>query len=253
MDEKKFKRLEGKAVNIAAFLRRKKRLFLFFDFDGTISEIVNSPPKAVPLDGAVDALNRLKSRENIKIAIVSGREISFLRNFFPKGFTLVGCHGAEIAEGRRGSVKKLSPAQKNVLELAAAFFKAASARGIFTEEKKFSLALHYRNASLKTSALLMKIAKEIKPVLKKFSLEILSGKKVLEIRAEGVSKGDAVGKLASAHKDYAPVYFGDDATDEDVFRLRGVTGVKIGSGKTAARFRLAHPKNVVEVIGGLKI
>ncbi|MDO9513242.1 MAG: trehalose-phosphatase [Elusimicrobiota bacterium] len=253
MDEQESERPGEKAVTLSDFLKEQKKLFIFADFDGTLSEIVNEPPKARPLPGAVEVLKRLKRSKNIKIAIVSGREISFLRKFFPKGFALVGCHGAEIDEGRRRSVKTLSPSQKNILALAAAFFKAASISGIFVEEKKFSLALHYRNASLKTAALLLGITREIRPVLKKFSLEILSGKKVIEIRAEGVSKGAAVKKLVKGAKDYTPVYFGDDATDEDVFRLRGVTGVKIGSGKTAARFRLAHPKNVVEVIGGLKI
>lgn len=240
-------------MNLPDFLKEQKKLFIFADFDGTLSEIVNNPPKARPLPGAVEALKRLKGSKNIKIAIVSGREISFLRKFFPKGFTLVGCHGAEIDEGRRRSVKTLSPAQKNILALAAAFFKAASISGVFTEEKKFSLALHYRNASLKTAALLLGITREIRPVLKKFSLELMYGKKVVEIRAEGVSKGTAVKKLAAAEKDHTPVYFGDDVTDEDVFRLRGITGVKIGRGKSAARFRLAHPKDALEALRRIDI
>ncbi len=251
MDGKKFKMHNGKSADIAAFLRKKGRLFLFLDFDGTISEIVNSPPDAVPLERAVAALKRLRGKKNIKTAIVSGREISFLRKFFPRGFILVGCHGAEIFDGGRYFSKSLSPVQRNVLDLTSAFFKAAAFKGIFMEEKKYSLALHYRNMSLKNSALLIKTAREIKPALKKFSLEILSGRKVVEIRAKGVGKGQAVRKLAAAAKNYAGVYFGDDETDEEVFRLPGMTGVKIGAGKTAARFRVACPRDAVEVIEGL--
>ncbi|MCD6310909.1 MAG: trehalose-phosphatase [Elusimicrobia bacterium] len=237
-------------MNLSDFLKKQKKFFIFVDFDGTISEIVNSPPTAVPLTGAVGALKKLKNKKNIKIAIVSGREISFLRKFFPRGFTLVGCHGAEIFGVGGRSSKRLSAVQKNVINLTAAFFKAAAFNGLFVEEKKYSLALHYRSMSLKNSAALIAAVREIEPALKKFSLEILSGRKVVEIRAKGAGKGRAVRKLAAAAKNYASVYFGDDETDEEAFRLPCVTGVKIGAGKTAARFRLASPRDVVEVIEG---
>ncbi|MEA2081326.1 MAG: trehalose-phosphatase [Elusimicrobiota bacterium] len=251
MDEKKFKRHSGKFADITAFLAERRKLYIFVDFDGTISKIVKTPAKAVPLEGAVAALKRLKKKSNIKIAVVSGREISFLRKFFPRGFTLVGCHGAEIVDGGIAFSRSLSAVQKKVKDLTAAFFRAAVFEGIFMEEKKYSLALHYRNMSLKNSAVLLAAVKEMEPALGEFSLEILSGRKVVEIRAKGVGKGKAVRKLAAAAKHYESVYFGDDETDEDVFRLAGVTGIKIGAGKTAARFRLDSPADAVKVIGGL--
>lgn len=110
-----------------------------------------------------------------------------------------------------------------------------------------------RKAPLKTAAMIVKAAQAAAPFLKKFDMEILMGKKVIEIRPRGASKGEAVRKLATASKAYRPVYFGDDATDEDAFRVRGVTGVKIGPGKSAARFRLAGPREALEALGRIRL
>ena len=46
------------------------------------------------------------------------------------------------------------------------------------------------------------------------------------------------------------IYFGDEPTDENVFRLEElpVFGVKVGPGQTAARFRVPEPAQVLAIL-----
>jgi trehalose 6-phosphate phosphatase len=77
---------------------------------------------------------------------------------------------------------------------------------------------------------------------------------LLEVRPEGRDKGTAIDDFM-AEAPFAgrvPVFVGDDLTDEHGFaaveRLGGWT-VKVGPGRTAARFRLADPAAVRQWLG----
>jgi trehalose 6-phosphate phosphatase len=79
--------------------------------------------------------------------------------------------------------------------------------------------------------------------------DVIDGKKVVEARPRGADKGAALRAL-SRLEPFAgrmPVCVGDDRTDEDAFgaaqTLRGYA-VKVGSGLTTARYRLAAPADV---------
>ena len=85
------------------------------------------------------------------------------------------------------------------------------------------------------------------------ALEPIWGKKVVELRLRGVSKGTAVARIAARNPKQTPVYLGDDVTDEDAFRAlhevhpEAVT-VKVGAGETVARYRLPDVDAVVEYL-----
>jgi trehalose 6-phosphate phosphatase len=73
-----------------------------------------------------------------------------------------------------------------------------------------------------------------------------------EALPKGTSKADAVRALwQRAGKDFEPVYFGDDLTDEDAFRElegRGVTVLVGRQRPSAARYRVENPSEVVCVL-----
>jgi trehalose 6-phosphate phosphatase len=81
-------------------------------------------------------------------------------------------------------------------------------------------------------------------------LDAIWGKKVVELRPEGLTKGTAVRRIADEHPDRTPVYLGDDTTDEDAFEAlhdldRDALTIRIGAEETRADHRLADPDAVV--------
>jgi trehalose 6-phosphate phosphatase len=122
-----------------------------------------------------------------------------------------------------------------------------SVEGLHVEEKDEAFAVHYREvddereAQERLSAWL-----DAMPEM----LDAIWGKKVVELRPEGLTKGTAVRRVAAEHPDRTPVYLGDDTTDEDAFEAlqaldRAAVTVRIGDEETRADYRLAGPDEVV--------
>jgi trehalose-phosphatase len=126
--------------------------------------------------------------------------------------------------------------------------------GLRWEAKPYSVALHYRQVSSGDVPGILSAAgragREFRPAFR-----LQRGKKVVEFLPNlGASKATAVrailSKLKGKSRDLCmPVYFGDDLTDEPVFReVRGEGWtVKVGRGRapTAARYHLRSPAEVV--------
>ena len=91
--------------------------------------------------------------------------------------------------------------------------------GTFIEEKKYSLAWHYRKADPELAQIRVT---EIDTVLTSLTsnndLTVLKGNKVIEIKSSSVNKGRASSRLLTA-SDYDFMFcIGDDWTDEYMFR-----------------------------------
>lgn len=101
------------------------------------------------------------------------------------------------------------------------------------------MALHFRRAPQR--------AAECREVMREYAparlLDVIAGSEVIEARPRGADKGVAPRSLAN-RKPFSgrlQVYVGDDQTDEDgivAAQELGGFGVKIGSGESAARYRL---------------
>lgn len=77
-------------------------------------------------------------------------------------------------------------------------------------------------------------------------LQLLPGDKILEIRNIEINKGKAALTLTQNHNYDFIIAFGDDITDEDVFKAlpENAITIKVGSNLSAAKFYL---RNVTEV------
>src|SRR6185312_2865094 len=68
---------------------------VFYDFDGTLSEIVNDPDTARLVDGAAEALTALSAQ--CPVAILSGRDLADVRERIGlPGIWYAGSHGFEL-------------------------------------------------------------------------------------------------------------------------------------------------------------
>lgn len=127
-------------------------------------------------------------------------------------------------------------------------------KGIEVENKQFTLSIHYRNASAnaarKVRAALQQIIKDTPT-----SFSITHGKKVLEVRPTQLwNKGYAVKKFMAAKHIPASatvMYIGDDATDEDAFRMLRSPAISVVVGKnknSLARHFFRNQKEVLKFL-----
>jgi trehalose 6-phosphate phosphatase len=215
----------------------------FLDYDGTLAPIVDDPAEAVPHAEAPALLRRLEAR--YPLWIVTGRDLQALSSFLDQPLNAIGLHGAQ-----RGTIGKnvegLMPddAARALRRLRQT---VPSVEGLRMEDKDQSFAVHYRDAEDEA---------EVQDRLESWldalpeTLDAIWGKKVVELRPEGLTKGTAVHRIAEEHPDRTPVYLGDDVTDEDAFAaLQALDGdavtIKVGGDDTRADHRLAGPDAVV--------
>jgi len=122
----------------------------------------------------------------------------------------------------------------------------ASVAGVSIEEKGISLAVHYRHAADRERA--CAAIREAAALLGR--VRVIAGKDVVNLRPEGApTKGTAVDRLRIQLSCAATLYVGDDRTDEDVFSLEGIDGVRVGLDTgTAARFYLRDQTYVDQLL-----
>ncbi|KAG0200935.1 threalose-6-phosphate phosphatase [Mortierella sp. NVP41] len=216
----------------------KKRL-LMFDYDGTLTPIRKTPGAAVPQEHMLKALTALASDPNNIVWVISGRDQKVLEEWLGEiqnlGFSAE--HGSFMRQP--GSKKWVNLTESldmgwksDVIEIFTYYTERT--QGSFIEHKRSSLTWHYRMADPEFGAFQAKECQNHleNAVLSKLPVEILVGKKNLEVRPTIVNKGEIVKRLMSQHPDAEFVLCaGDDKTDEDMFRALA------GNGSAAAQRR----------------
>jgi len=227
---------------------------VFFDIDGTLVPLAASPG-AVRIDRALgELLERIRLASSGALALISGRSIGDIDALFqPSRFAAAGQHGAE-RRSADGTLHRHAPLDRRLDASAGKLRELVRAQpGLLLEEKGASLALHYRNAP----ALAGLVEREVRKVLAELGadFELQAGKCVLEVKPSGRDKGTAIAEFM-AEEPFAgrlPVFVGDDLTDEPGFALvnrLGGCSVKVGPGKSCARFRLAGAEAVRQWLSG---
>jgi trehalose 6-phosphate phosphatase len=194
-------------------------LALLLDIDGTILDIAPMPQKVVVPQTLRGTLRRLSALTNGALAFVSGRSLGDLdRLFAPLRLPAIAGHGAEVRllpghERDVGRTATLEPPLKTKFDAIAEL-----GPGIVVEDKDYAIALHYRLAPEKETALREAVAAIC---AEEPSIEVLPGKYVLEVKKQGFSKATGVRALMKhpPFKGRRPIFIGDDTTDESVFAI----------------------------------
>lgn len=235
-------------------LARRGALILLSDLDGTLTPIV-ARPEAVRLHQQMRRLlSRLAGHPNARVGVVSGRSLRDLERFVRvPGAAYAGCHGLEIAWRGLRFRHPRAAARLPLLRQVVRDLRRQTSRfnGVLLEPKTLTVSLHYRLANPAVVPSLRRLVAQV--VRQTPGLEILGGKKVLELRPRvGWGKGKAVvlmhGWFADSLGSPMPltIYLGDDETDEEAFRaLRGrAVSVAVGRRRTEAPYRLRDPAAV---------
>ena len=234
-----------------AGLRDRPRTVLCIDYDGTLVEFANRPELAVPDRDLLQLLARLAQRADLELHLVSGRPREFLERWF--GALGIGLHAEHgLASRLPGSaqwttLRDIEPDWRSrVLSLLERV--ASHIPGSFVEAKAQSVAWHYRQVE---PAFAATVAKELRlhllELLSNVGVAVVEGNRVLEIRPQGVHKGQIVARaLAAQTEEVACLVLGDDRTDEDMFLAAPADAVTVhvGRGVSMARYELPDPATV---------
>jgi len=195
---------------LAAVMAREP--LLAFDFDGTLAPIVARPDDArVPQEVSL-GLAALARR--LPVAVITGRSLADVRGrlgFEPR--YIVGNHGAEEADD--APPPEACHALDTLRRRIDVNWDVLRAHGVDVEDKRFSLALHYRLAPDAGEALLCieELLQGMDPGLRRFG-----GKCVVNVVPAGLpDKGAALATLVRRAGASAALFVGDDVNDEAVF------------------------------------
>ena len=235
-----------------------RRPAIFFDFDGTLSTIVDDPEAATLVPGADKALQALAAL--YPVAVLSGRGLDDIRDRVGiPGLWYAGSHGFEIVSPDGGyHSNETAAAAVPILADAAAELteRLAPVAGVRVEHKRYAVAVHYRNAGADAAAT---VTAAVHHVGNRNGLKVTTGRKVVELRPDiDWDKGTTLEWIVdqvSGQEPLLPIFIGDDLTDEDAFDsvLHDGVGIVVrhaedGDRATAARFSLDDPDRVREFV-----
>lgn len=226
----------------------------FCDIDGTLVAFAAHPDAVEIREEVRHVLQQLYASTHGAVALVSGRSLASIDALFHLPFLpAAGLHGLERREpdGTCQRVIDHLPGREQLL----ASLEALVARfpGLLLEDKGIALALHYRL----TPRLGGYLSRTLKRLVAHFpEIALLKGKYVFELKPRAANKGEAIAAFMTTFpfRGRTPVFLGDDVTDEYGFerinQLNGVS-IKVGPGKTVARFRLPDIEAVLSWLQSL--
>lgn len=218
------------------------RRLLLLDYDGTLVNIASTPDKAQPTQEALNVLAVLNKKQNTDTFIITGRSYPDIKAFLENpGLQIIAEHGSshELSDDCRNELLKIM----NRI--------SQECNGSFTEQKKFTIAWHYRNSATGDvwSRTLIQL---LQPLASKYNLKIIDGNKVVEVVNKTGGKEIAVRQLLSRQTYDFILAIGDDTTDEAMFEELNLNDnaitIKVGQGKTAAKNKLSSHEEVIKLL-----
>ena len=211
---------------LATYFSTKLRLLLF-DYDGTLTPIVENPAAAILSHEALGSIQKLAADPRNGVWIISGRNQSFLEQIFGRSteIGLVAEHGSFLRQPGSSTWENLIGKidmdwQEEVTKVFQRYTDLTAGSRI--ERKRAAVVWHFRQACQDYA--ILQVAECKKDLESKFDtnspVEFINGKCVLEARLKIVNKGQIVQGLVDDIRvafgmppDFV-LCFGDDVTDE---------------------------------------
>jgi trehalose 6-phosphate phosphatase len=236
---------------IAAQIRKRGRVIIFLDFDGTLVDIAPRPELVRLKPEAQDVLRQLAKHPLATLVVVSGRRrAELLEHIGVPDIHYFGLYGWE-----RDDHCALPPDAQKALRAAREALEPLLRKypNLWIEDKNSSLSVHLLHvAKARHEALRKELLTVLEPFQRK--LHAVGNIRDVEILPRSIpGKGLAVKEFLRDHADKKslPFYFGDDYSDESGFAAVG-RGVSVHVGKarpTKARYRLKTPAETAETLG----
>jgi|SRR5581483_3600420 len=225
---------------------KSSRCLFLLDYDGTLADFKKYPKDARLTRSQLQTLQELCMNPRNTVVIISGRDHETLDEWLANlPINLAAEYGRFTKErgkpwkvqGNRNHAWKqaVRPTIKQLIALVP---------GSFMEEKEFSLVWHYRDIDDGVAKLaVQEVQDQINTVVSRFKLTLTPATKSLEFAIPGMDKSKAAERWLSRYKWDFILVAGDDTGDEVLFNAmpEDVFTIKIGPGKSAARYRLPSP------------
>jgi trehalose 6-phosphate synthase/phosphatase len=232
---------------LASAVRSAVRPLIFLDYDGTLRNYELDPQAAAPDAQILRVLRELSQLSTLYV--ISGRSAVTLENWLGKlAIGLVCEHGLAFKDPGGFWQQRVSVSGSALQRVVRPVFEDFVRRtpGSRIELKQAAIAWHYRGADPEYGSFQAKeLLTRLEDNLKRRPFKVLRGSRVIEVRHEQVTKGNAVRHLLQRYPDADFLFCaGDDRTDEemmdaipDEWRDRAVTCWVGGRSAHAAYFR----------------
>ncbi|HWR13516.1 MAG TPA: trehalose-phosphatase [Terriglobales bacterium] len=215
---------------LGVYASRRDRALLL-DYDGTIAPFVNDRSRAHPYPQVPALLDEIMERCGTRVVIVSGRPVKDITLLLQTRLRpeIWGCYGLErLLPAGQYSCVRLSPECDSILSETALRLEGAGLAA-YLEQKRGCVAVHWRgllpNRQEEIRALAYRTFSMFTGRNGFFVSEFDGG---VELRHRAGTKRHAVETILSElGSDVAVAYMGDDATDEEAFRLLNDRGLTI--------------------------
>jgi trehalose 6-phosphate synthase/phosphatase len=243
-----------KVAEITLAFRSSSQRLILLDFDGTLVNIQNHPSEVIPGKEVLGVIKQLASDKRNIVAILTGRENEYIDSWFGEmDIYIFAEHGSFIKEPGKEWVSLYEGNQdwkSRVLPILESYTKKVF--GSVIEQKTSSIAWHYRNAVSKEIPMMVdELSNSLKTkITSRMNVNIMVGKKVIEIKQKEFDKGSATKKMMTLKPFQIIIAIGDDVTDEDMFKVLPPYAYtfKVGNGLTKAKMNIENPKEVIDFL-----
>ncbi|MEM2203783.1 MAG: trehalose-phosphatase [Sulfolobales archaeon] len=252
---------------VIARVSNSQLVAIFLDYDGTLSPI---PRRVTKLERPLSETSRniiyeLSKQNKIRIFIISGRTVESLKRLVGiDNIHYIGVHGHIIRGPDIEYIHSALEGFKNVIkDIRDRIIETLSkVEGVVVEDKGVALSIHYRGVDRDRSREILEQVSRISSEY--YGVKLSKGKKILEVLPNtGWDKGKAIDyvlavlstKTGLSTNNMVPIYFGDDKSDENGFKLlRGKgMGVRVGYRcSTNAEYYVDSTDDVVRFLNDLR-
>jgi trehalose-phosphatase len=205
---------------------------LALDYDGTLAPFKKDRNAAVPYPGVRKLIGQIMAKGHTRVVIISGRpvhEVQSLLQLTPSP-EIWGAHGLQrLRSNGECETGKIEDSDRALLGEAIASVRRYNFDRL-AEVKPGSVAVHWRGLpEAETQKIRSKLQPEWAPIAASGRMSLLEFDGGIELRVNGFDKGKVARTIISELPPGTPFAFlGDDATDEDAFRvLQGNGGFTI--------------------------
>ncbi|KAI0980871.1 hypothetical protein GJ496_005901 [Pomphorhynchus laevis] len=228
---------------------------IILSYDGTLVGFNSQPYLAVPDKDLKELLNNLGRDEQTTVVLNTGRDRKTLEHWFADvNVDLIAEHGIWIRRNFKWE-KQFDISNQWMTDVAKIVQSLVDRTpGAFLEMKEYSVAWHYRNVDDELGQERMRELKDtLLSMTANMNLYVIESSKVIDIKASGFHKGNAVKPWLSQHTWDFVMAIGNSPSDEETFRHLSPDdcSIKVGRDRTSALHFLYSHEHVRPILRDL--